>query len=63
MVHHYESEDGRGLGSLKVGWERWWVGLLGVCVCVGVGGYSVAGMGKLDLFFSCGEEREDGTLT
>lgn len=23
-------------------------------------GYSVAGMGKLDLFFSCGEEREDG---
>ena len=31
-----------------------------VCVCVCGGRVSVAGMGKLDLFFSWGEEREDG---
>lgn len=38
------------------GWGYW----VCVCACVCGGKVSVAGMGKLDLFFSWGEERRDG---
>lgn len=53
MVHHYKSGGGRGRGRLDVGWERRSVGVafvsLPLCLCRS--GDSVAGMGKLDLFF------------
>lgn len=34
MVHHHKrgGGGGGGGGSLNVSWERWWVGLLEVCV-------------------------------
>lgn len=62
MVHHYECVDGRGWGSLNVGRNWWWVGLLGVymhvCVCVRVWrGDSITVMGKLDFFFHAVKRR------
>lgn len=66
MVHHYECVDGRGWGSLNVGRNWWWVGLLGVymhvcvCVCTRLEGGFYNSDGKIRFFFSCGEEKEDG---